>query len=160
MSIAWWDAPAMTTSTSASASASASTSASAARGATGCAVDRTRARLTSHGEGAVERVISAADLARAMASTRAACVAFIADWCAPCVRFKPKFAALAREFGEVTFAEVDVDAMDDDAAAAAAIETVPTFVLVKGGVEVTRIVGVAHKRPARPIAAAIRTYLL
>lgn len=60
----------------------------------------------------------------------------------------------------MAFAEVDIDALDDEAADAAAVETVPTFVLVKGGVEVARIVGVAHKRPARPIAAAIKTYLL
>lgn len=147
MSIAWWDAPATSTT---------------GAGATGCVVDRARtARLTSHGEGAVTRLLSASDLKRAMASTSAACVvAFTAEWCAPCVRFRPKFASLAREFGEVAFAEVDIDALDDEAADAAAVETVPTFVLVKGGVEVARIVGVAHKRPARPIAAAIKTYLL
>jgi thioredoxin 1 len=150
MSTAWWDAPAATTTTT-----------GAGAGATGCVVDRARAaRLTSHGEGAVARLVSAKDLKQAMASTSAACVAFTAEWCAPCVRFKPKFASLAREFGEVAFAEVDIDALDDEAAGEAAVETVPTFVLVKNGVEVARIVGVAHKRPARPIAAAIKTYLL
>jgi thioredoxin 1 len=39
------------------------------------------------------------------------------------------------------------------------VETVPTFLLMKNGREVTRVVGVAHKRPARPLAAAIRRHL-
>jgi thioredoxin 1 len=39
------------------------------------------------------------------------------------------------------------------------VETVPTILLMRGGIEVTRIVGVAHKRPAKPLAAAIRRHL-
>jgi thioredoxin 1 len=55
---------------------------------------------------------------------------------------------------------VDVDALDDDAVDALGVETVPTFLLMRDGEEKTRIVGIAHKRPAKPIAAAIRAHLL
>jgi thioredoxin 1 len=40
------------------------------------------------------------------------------------------------------------------------VEMVPTFVLLRGGHEAGRVVGVAHKRPAARLAQAIRKHLL
>ena len=57
------------------------------------------------------------------------------------------------------FITVDIDHLDDDVLDELDVETIPTFLLMRGGREVTRVVGVAHKRPARPLAAAIRRHL-
>jgi thioredoxin 1 len=143
----WWDAPAATV--------------------TGCVVPRRddgrRPRITAAGEGEVTAVLTPEALDEATRSTAggAAVVAFEADWCAPCVRFRPKFELLCREYGgEVAFASVNVDALDDAAVDRVGVETVPTFVLFRDAREVHRIVGLAHKRPARAIANAIKRYLL
>ena len=99
-------------------------------------------------------------LRAATAACPRACVAFTAAWCAPCVRFHPTFCHLSASFADVAFVTVDVDAMDDASLDRLGVETVPTFLLVRRGVEVARLTGVAHKRPARPLAAAIRKHLL
>ena len=94
-----------------------------------------------------------------VASSPRLCVNISATWCAPCVRFHPKFADMSAAFPDVNFVTVDIDALDDDVLDELNVETIPTFLLMRGGREVTRVVGVAHKRPARPLAAAIRRHL-
>jgi len=154
MPVPWWDAPV------APRTAPGSTN----EGGTGCAVPaRRRAhRITATGEGEVGNLLTLADMRACLATASRLCVvAITAHWCEPCVRFEPKFKALAREYGgEVTFATIDVDLLDDDACNALGVETIPTFLLYKSGVEVARVVGVAHKRPARAIANAIKNVLL
>ena len=76
------------------------------------------------------------------------------------MRFHPKFVDLSAAFPDVAFVSVDIDDVDDAALDVLGVETVPTFLLMRKGKEVERISGVAHKRPARPIAAAIRNHLL
>jgi thioredoxin 1 len=66
---------------------------------------------------------------------------------------------MSAAFPDVSFVTVDIDALDDLILDELDVETVPTFLLMKNGKEVTRVVGVAHKRPARPLAAAIRRHL-
>ena len=127
---------------------------------TGCAVRGNVRALLDRPHGDVRAVHSASAL-RAMGAREKKCaVRFTATWCAPCARFAPKFTALAREFDDVAFATVDVDARAEDALEAFHIETVPTCVLVRDGREVCRVVGVAHHRPARAIARAIKEHLL
>lgn len=94
-----------------------------------------------------------------VASSPRLCVNISATWCAPCVRFHPKFADMSAAFPDVHFISVDIDHLDDDVLDELDVETIPTFLLMRGGREVTRVVGVAHKRPARPLAAAIRRHL-
>lgn len=94
-----------------------------------------------------------------VASSPRLCVNISATWCAPCVRFHPKFADMSAAFPDVNFVTVDIDALDDDVLDELNVETIPTFLLMRGGREVTRVVGVTHKRPARPLAAAIRRHL-
>lgn len=94
-----------------------------------------------------------------VASSPRLCVNISATWCAPCVRFHPKFADMSAAFPDVHFITVDIDHLDDDVLDELDVETIPTFLLMRGGREVTRVVGVAHKRPARPLAAAIRRHL-
>jgi len=155
--VPWWDAP-----VGAPRAAPGLTNESE----TGCVVPaRRRAhRITSTGEGDVGSLLTVADLSAALRTrgSKPCVVAITAHWCEPCVRFEPKFKALAREFGgEVAFATIDVDLLDDEACdALGGVDTVPTFLLFKNGVEVARVVGVAHKRPARAISNAIKNVLL
>jgi len=103
--------------------------------------------------------VDAAALRDALAVSPLACVNITATWCAPCVRFHPKFLNLSASFPDVAFVSVDIDTLDDDALDELAVETVPCFLLMRRGREVARLVGVAHKRPAKPLAAAIRRHL-
>ena len=109
---------------------------------------------------APQACVDAASLHEAIWGSHRVIVAFTADWCAPCVRFHPKFLDLSASFPDVAFVSVDIDALDDATLDVLGVETVPTFLLMRRGKEVARISGVAHKRPAKPIAAAIRNHLL
>ena len=66
---------------------------------------------------------------------------FFATWCKPCQMIKPYFAALrAEHVDRVKFVVVDIDEASD-AAEAFNVETMPTFIFFKDGVEVDRLVG-------------------
>lgn len=109
---------------------------------------------------APETCVDARGLQLALAASPRVCVAFTASWCAPCVRFHPKYLDLSADFPDVAFVTVDVDVLDDATLDLLGVETVPTFLLMRRGKEVTRLSGVAHKRPAKKLAAAIRDHLL
>ncbi|XP_010932739.2 LOW QUALITY PROTEIN: thioredoxin H1 [Elaeis guineensis] len=68
---------------------------------------------------------------------------FTASWCAPCRMIAPIFAELARKFPGVLFLKVDVDELKS-VAQDWAIEAMPTFVFLKEGTIVDKLVG-AHK---------------
>ena len=102
--------------------------------------------------------VDAAALRDALAVSPLACVNITATWCAPCVRFHPRLN-LSASFPDVAFVSVDIDTLDDDALDELAVETVPCFARCAEGATVARLVGVAHKRPAKPLAAAIRRHL-
>lgn len=58
---------------------------------------------------------------------------YFAPWCAPCERFAPKFASIAKDFADsALFVKVDVDEVPE-AAEAARVSTLPTFVLFYNG---------------------------
>ncbi len=65
---------------------------------------------------------------------------FFATWCGPCKRIAPAFEELAKKFSTVTFLKVDVDE-SEDIASKYNVESLPTFVFLKNGVEVHRIEG-------------------
>jgi len=104
-------------------------------------------------------VADAAALRAAIVAAPCTCVNITASWCQPCVRFHPKFVGLSASFPNVAFVSVDINHLDNETLETLGVETVPTILLMRGGIEVTRIVGVAHKRPAKPLAAAIRRHL-
>ena len=83
-----------------------------------------------------------------------------ATWCASCVRFHPKYLDMSAAFPDVAFVCVDIDTLEDAVIARSQIETVPSFLFFRDGKEVSRLVGVAHKRPGKAIAVAIREHLL
>ena len=68
-------------------------------------------------------------------------VDFWADWCQPCLRSAPIFAELAGDFsGRVKFGKVNVEEQGQ-LAASYHIQSIPAFVVFKGGKEVHRLIG-------------------
>jgi thioredoxin 1 len=67
-------------------------------------------------------------------------VDFTATWCGPCKMIGPYFEELALKFPDVVFVKVDVDELDD-VAAACGISAMPTFQLYSNGVMVKEMCG-------------------
>nr|QFQ66337.1 redoxin [Phanerochaete pseudomagnoliae]QFQ66358.1 thioredoxin [Xylaria sp.] len=65
---------------------------------------------------------------------------FAASWCGPCKLMEPAVHTMADKFTDVQFAKIDVDELPD-VAQEFRVQAMPTFVLVKKGKEVDRIVG-------------------
>uniref|UniRef100_G3MN23 Thioredoxin domain-containing protein n=1 Tax=Amblyomma maculatum TaxID=34609 RepID=G3MN23_AMBMU len=79
-------------------------------------------------------------LEQANQSKKLVVVDFTATWCGPCRIMAPVFAELAKKFTDVLFLKVDVDELKD-VASEWAIEAMPTFVFVKEGTIVDKVVG-------------------
>ncbi len=70
---------------------------------------------------------------------------FFAEWCGPCHAMKPIFEQLEKEYaGKVTLKSIDVD-VELQQASQFGVSSIPTFVLLKDGKEVSRKVGAASK---------------
>ena len=66
---------------------------------------------------------------------------FYADWCGPCKRIKPYFKELEEKYKDkIVFMTVNVDE-DEDMVFKYKVQAMPTFVFLKNGKEVDRIVG-------------------
>jgi thioredoxin 1 len=65
---------------------------------------------------------------------------FTATWCAPCRALNPILNKVLADYPEVQYEEVDID-KDQALAQEAGIRAVPTMVLSKDGVEVSRKLG-------------------
>ena len=70
-------------------------------------------------------------------------VDFTATWCGPCRMIAPIFADLAKKFTNAIFLKVDVDELKT-VAQEWKVEAMPTFIFVKAGQVVDKMVG-AHK---------------
>jgi thioredoxin 2 len=81
-----------------------------------------------------------------------------ASWCAPCRMIAPVIEELAGEFaGRVRVGKLDVDA-NPVVASRFGIRSIPTLLVMSGGREVDRIVGVVPKEEiARRLAAVVRS---
>lgn len=67
-------------------------------------------------------------------------VDFSASWCGPCKLMEPVINAMSSKFADVEFIKIDVDELSD-VAKEFGVRAMPTFVLLKQGKEVDRVVG-------------------
>ncbi|KAG6396537.1 hypothetical protein SASPL_142688 [Salvia splendens] len=67
-------------------------------------------------------------------------VNFTAAWCGPCQYIQPAVDGFAEIYRDVDFVKIDVDELDD-VAQEFEVQTMPTFVLMKRGREVDKVVG-------------------
>jgi thioredoxin 1 len=72
-------------------------------------------------------------------------VDFYAPWCGPCKTFAPKFESLSTKYSTVRFGKVNVDLLSS-LSIKWNIKSMPTFVLIKNGIEVARISGADKKK--------------
>ena len=70
---------------------------------------------------------------------------FWAEWCGPCKFMEPLIDELEKELkGKVEFEKINVDE-NQDKAAQHQVLSIPTYIVVKEGKEVERIVGATQK---------------
>ncbi|KAG8366840.1 hypothetical protein BUALT_Bualt16G0009700 [Buddleja alternifolia] len=67
-------------------------------------------------------------------------VDFSATWCGPCKFIEPAFKDMAAKYTDVDFVKIDVDELSD-VSREFGVQAMPTFVLLKQGKEVERVVG-------------------
>ncbi|XP_062106700.1 thioredoxin H2-like [Humulus lupulus] len=65
---------------------------------------------------------------------------FSASWCGPCKLFEPAFHDMSIKYTDADFVKIDVDELKE-VAKGFEVKAMPTFVLVKNGKEVDRVVG-------------------
>ncbi len=82
--------------------------------------------------------------AEVLDSEQTTLVDFTASWCPPCRAVAPVLDEIDAERDDLRIVKVDVD-KDPDTAVRYGVMSMPTFVLFRGGQEVTRIVGAAPK---------------
>ena len=76
---------------------------------------------------------------------------FAASWCGPCKFMEPAVQAMAEKFSDVGFVKIDVDQLPD-VAQEFAVQAMPTFVLVKNGKEVDRVIGAKKDELEKKVA--------
>lgn len=65
---------------------------------------------------------------------------FAATWCGPCKFMEPAVKSMASKYTDVDFVKIDVDELPD-VAQEFTVQAMPTFVLLKKGKELERVIG-------------------
>ena len=82
-----------------------------------------------------------------LSSSTPVLVDFWAPWCQPCLMLAPVIDSVAAEFaGKIKVGKVDIDASPGKSATHQ-INSIPTLLLFKNGVEVKRWVGFTRREP-------------
>ncbi|HOJ34538.1 MAG TPA: thioredoxin [Candidatus Hydrogenedentes bacterium] len=80
-----------------------------------------------------------------MVGAGVALIDFWAEWCGPCRMMHPIIDELAAEFsGKATIGKINVD-NEGELAEKFGVQSIPTLVILKNGVEQKRFVGVTQK---------------
>ncbi|XP_052196200.1 thioredoxin H-type [Diospyros lotus] len=95
-------------------------------------------------------------LQKGMETKKLMVVDFTASWCGPCRLIAPFLAELAKKIPSVTFLKVDVDELES-VARDWAVEAMPTFMFLKEGKIVDKIVGSKKEELQATIAKHINT---
>ncbi|KAJ4960074.1 hypothetical protein NE237_019984 [Protea cynaroides] len=74
------------------------------------------------------------------ASFKLLVIDFSAAWCGPCKFIEPAIIEMANKYTDVEFVKIDVDELVD-VAQEFGVQAMPTFVLIKEGKEVDKVVG-------------------
>jgi thioredoxin 1 len=70
---------------------------------------------------------------------------FYADWCGPCIAMKPIIEELEKELdGKLEIKKINVDENEEEATKYGVL-SIPTYLILKDGNEVARVVGAAGK---------------
>ena len=67
-------------------------------------------------------------------------VDFWAEWCGPCKSMHPIFSRMAKKYGRIRFARVNID-NSQDIAMKLNVQSIPTFIMFKDGKIVQQMVG-------------------
>lgn len=67
-------------------------------------------------------------------------VDFWAEWCGPCKMMHPVFSRMAKKYRHIKFARVNVD-HSQDIAMRFGVQSIPTFIMFRGGQIVDRMIG-------------------
>ena len=71
-------------------------------------------------------------------------VDFYADWCGPCKMIAPIVEEIANERADITVGKVNVD-NDAEIAIKYGVQSIPTLIVFKDGIETARVVGYRQK---------------
>ena len=77
-------------------------------------------------------------------SEKAVLVDFYADWCGPCKMMAPVVEKIASENADVKVRKINID-NEEELAIKYRVVSIPTFLVIKNGEEVNRIVGAVDK---------------
>jgi thioredoxin 1 len=98
--------------------------------------------------------LTSANFSETVEKADAILIDFWAEWCGPCKRFGPVFEAASDKHPGITFAKLDTE-NNQDIAAALEITSIPTLMVVKGGMLLYREAGALNASQLEGLIAEV-----